>query len=182
MTAGDKAVITNVDKPGESVTCTFRPKELTFSKQNTWTAGPAKGKDAAEMEFAGGGNAKLQLELLFDSSGDAGDVRDETKKLWKMTKIDPSTRRRGDEKGRPPRVQFQWGVLNSFYGVIESISEKFVLFNADGKPVRSMISLALTQFNGEGPVPQNPTSIGTGGHTVRVIREGETLDLIAYEE
>lgn len=181
----DEAIITNLDKPSQRVTCSFRPKELTFSKQNTWSPGKAKGKNLGKLEFGGGGNAKLQVELLFDTSKDGSDVRSKTKTLWQMMLIDKQnskTYNASTRKGRPPRVQFQWGALQSFEGVIESINQKFVLFKPNGTPVRAILTVSLQQFGDDEYVPQNPTSGGGGGHKMRVVHEGETLDLIAFEE
>lgn len=181
----DSAIITNLDGSSEQVTCTFRPKELTMSKQNSWNAKKSKGQNVGSLEFGGGGNAKLQVELLFDTSREGTDVRLETKKLWKMMLIDKQnskTYNQSTRKGRPPMVQFQWGALHSFQGVIESINQTFVLFKPDGTPVRAILKVSLQQFGDEEYHAQNPTSVGVGGFKVRVVREAETLDLIAFEE
>jgi len=179
-----EAKIKNLDK-GEEVICTFRPKELTFSKQNTWSTSPVKGKNVGKVEFGGGGNARLQVELLFDTSKQGSDVRVETMKLWGMMLIDeknPKTRDPKTGKSRPPTVQFEWGNLSSFIGVIESISQKFVLFKPNGTPVRAILNVSFQQFGDDQYTCQNPTSGGSAGYKVRVVREGETLDLLAFEE
>jgi hypothetical protein len=167
------------------VTCSFRPKELTMSKQNSWSATPSKGHNVGKLDFGGGGNAKLQVELLFDSSSNGSDIRDETSKLWNMMLVTDSTRGRGTNQARPPWVQFTWGRMNSFVGAIESLNQKFILFKSDGTPVRAIVHLSMTQFaedQGDTWVPQNPTSAGIGGQKTRVVEDGEMLDLIAFEE
>lgn len=170
------------DSTGEVVKCMFNPKEYTFSKQNKWQEKPADKKHVAHLKFGGGAPASLKLQLLFDTYEEHGwnkagdDVRTYTKGLWDMMKIDPA-------KKEPPHVRFEWGDFWSFEAVIESISQKFVLFDQDGRPLRAILDVAFKQIKDEGQYPpQNPTSGGSPDERVRVVREGETLQSIAYEE
>lgn len=164
------------------VECMFNPKEYTFSKQNKWQEKPAKKKGVAHLEFGGGAPANLKLQLLFDTYEEHGknrageDVRQYTKGLWDMMKIDPG-------KKEPPHVRFEWGDFWSFEAVIESISQKFVLFDQEGRPLRAILDVGFKQIKDEGQYPrQNPTSGGSPDERVRTVREGETLMSIAYEE
>src|SRR5690606_23140910 len=91
---------------------------------------------------------------------------------------DPKTKR-----GRPPRCEFRWGGNWSFEAVVTSISETLSMFLPDGTPVRSKVSLSLKQSKDEGKFPfQNPTSGGVTGHKSHVVRQQETLELIAARE
>jgi hypothetical protein len=168
----------------------FNPKEYTFSKQNKWEEKTAKGQSVPHLEFSGGAPANLKLQLLFDTYEDhppiskAGeDVRKYTKGLWDMMKISDKNKNPKTKKGEPPHCQFEWGSLWSFEAVIESISQKFTLFKSDGTPLRATLDVAFKQVKDEGQYPrQNPTSGGGAEERIRVVREGETLAGIAYEE
>lgn len=167
---------------GEVVKCMFNPKEYTFSKQNSWQPRSTDKKDVGDLKFGGGAPANLKLQLLFDTyeahgaNGAGDDVRQYTRGLWNMMKIDAGTK-------EPPHVFFTWGDFWSFEAVIESISQKFVLFDASGRPLRAILDVAFKQLQDEGQYPrQNPTSGGSPDERVRTVREGETLMSIAYEE
>jgi nucleoid-associated protein YgaU len=184
-----KATITNIDT-GKAVECMFNPKEYTFSKQNSWEQKTAKGQSVAHLEFGGGNPASLKMQLLFDTYEDhppkirAGDdVRTYTAGLWDMMKI--SERRKNPDTGKsePPHCRFEWGDFWSFEAVIESLSQKFTLFDRTGKPLRAILDVSFKQVRDEGQYPrQNPTSGGIAGERLRTIYEGETLSGIAYEE
>jgi hypothetical protein len=178
----------------EEVSCFFNPKEYTLSKQNKWEEKTAKGESVPHMEFAGGETGSLKIQLLFDTyevqyQGDkalnsAGeDVRKYTQILWNMMNIAEQNKNPKTQKGEPPQCRFTWGKNWAFLAVIESISEKFILFKPDGTPVRSIVDISFKQIKDESKFPkQNPTSGGSPGDRVRIVREGETLAGIAYGE
>jgi len=182
----EKAIIVDVDSPSTKVECLFRPKEITFSKQNNWTMSPVKGKNIPKPEFGGGGAMQLQMELFFDTTDrgidNATDVRAATKSLWKMMLIVPGRRNPETRKAEPPKVQFQWGRMLSFTAVIYNINQRFTLFKPDGTPVRATLNVTFQQYTEDTYVPQNPTSGGSGGYRMRRVREGDAIDLIAYQE
>jgi nucleoid-associated protein YgaU len=168
---------------GDVVRCIFRPKEYTFAKQNQWTPGKAAGASMQPPKFNGGQPKTLQVELMFDCYETGGDVRDITGKLWKMMKVTPKRRDRATGKSEPPHVEFRWGRFWSFKAVITSISEKFTLFQPEGKPVRSIVTLQMLQAEEEEQWPgQNPTSGSREGYAMHQVKEGETIDWIAFTE
>lgn len=187
-----KAEIINLDT-GAKVQCMFNPKEYTFSKSNGWQESKTKGQNVAPLEFSGGEPANLSVQLLFDTNEShshlnlgvvAGrDVRMYTQGLWDMMKINENKKNTATNKGEPPICRFVWGSMWSFQAVITSISQKFTLFASDGTPLRAVLDVSFKQLRDEGQYPrQNPTSGGNPGEHVRLIREGETLPYIAYEE
>jgi nucleoid-associated protein YgaU len=183
-----EATITNLDT-GESVRCLFRPKEYQFSKTNSWTAGKVVGQDVQPPTFGGGQPKKVSLELLFDTYDTRPDVprqidvREITGKLWKMMYGTPRRQEPVTELTEPPHVEFRWGRFWSFEAVIESITEKFTLFSPEGMPLRSTVNISLLQAKKENAWPgQNPTSGGAHNFAVHVVKEGETIDTIAFEE
>lgn len=178
----------------EPVKCFFNPKEYTLSKQNKWEEKTAKGESVPHMEFAGGSTGSLKLQLLFDtyevhtngstnlnSAGE--DVRKYTQHLWKMMEVSEQKKNPKTNKGEPPKCRFTWGSYWAFEAVIESISEKFILFKSDGTPVRALVDISFKQIKDESKFPgQNPTSGGNPGDRLRIAREGDTLAWIAYQE
>jgi hypothetical protein len=178
----EKAKIVNLDT-GEEVKCLFNPNEYTFSKKNTWTSKKVKGQNVPSLEFGGGDSMTLRMQLFFDTYTTGGDVRTTTNKIWKLMNINTSLADMTSTKGRPPMVEFQWGATWSFKAVITSISQKFTLFRDNGIPVRATLDVDFMQAKEEGKYPgQNPTTKGSPGYRRRVVREGETIDWIAFDE
>lgn len=178
-----EATITNLDNPGERVRCHFRPKEYSFSKKNSWTPGKMVGSSFEEPKFNGSEPQTLTLDLLFDTFERATDVRDVTGVLWKMMKLSPQRIEPTTNRGVPPRVEFRWGRLGSFQAVITSITEKFTLFHPSGYPLRSNVNITFLQATSDETWPrQNPTSGARQGYAVHTVKEGETIDWIAYQE
>ncbi len=179
-----KATIINVDKGGSPIQCHFNPNEYSFSKQNSWTIVNTGGANVPQIEFGGGQPAALQMQLLFDTYSEGKDVRKEyTDRVWELMLVDESLKDPKNQKGRPPKVRFQWGASWSFDAVITSIAQRFTLFLADGTPVRALLDISFQQIKDEKLFPrQNPTSGGAGGERVWTVRAGDTLRTIAYNE
>jgi hypothetical protein len=179
-----KAEIHNVDKGGAPIKCMFNPKEYSFAKKNKWSAPAAKGGNVPEFEFGGGDPASLTLQLLFDTYENGKDVRKEyTDDVWKLMMVDESLTDHTTQKGRPPKVRFQWGKAWSFEAVIMSITQKFTLFKEDGTPVRATLDVGFQQVVDELFYPaQNPSSGGPGGGRQWTVKEGDSLQSIAYAE
>ncbi|HET7078243.1 MAG TPA: LysM peptidoglycan-binding domain-containing protein [Chloroflexia bacterium] len=177
-----EAVIKNL-LTGEEVRCLFRPKEYTFAKQNTWTPNRAIGKTMQPPKYTGGQPMTLQMELLFDTYEERGnrDVRRRTDGLWKMMKVADQKKDPQTKKSEPPHVEFRWGRTWTFKAVITSLQQKFTLFDPDGTPVRSTVTISFMQAEEQGQYPgQNPTSGAREGYAVHVVKEGETIDWIAF--
>lgn len=178
----EKAKIKNLDTD-EEVKCFFNPNEYTFSKKNTWTSKQVKGQNVPTLEFGGGNSITLRMQLFFDTYTTGGDVRTTTNKIWKLMNINTNLTDMTSTKGRPPMVEFQWGSTWSFKAVITSISQKFTLFRDNGIPVRATLDVDFLQAKEEGHYPgQNPTTKGNPGYRRRIVREGETIDWIAFDE
>jgi len=162
----------------------FNPKELTFSKSNTWNPKKTPKENTPELEFGGGGSASLKLQLYFDTYAEGEDVRQKyLNQIYKWVRVDPKLKEKKTDKGRPPEVRFDWAGKVIFDGVISSLSERFTLFLPNGTPVRAVVDLTLTESrDGKFFPKQNPTSGGVGGDRVWVVREGDTLPWIAYTE
>jgi nucleoid-associated protein YgaU len=166
-----------------TVDCLFNPEEYTLARTNTWEIKMVKGKNIPEVTFGGGQPATLKMKLFFDTFAEGTDVRKHTEGLWKLMRIDESSKNPKTKKGEPPRVVFTWGQCWSFEAVIESLSQTFILFLESGVPVRSTVDITFKQVQDEMQFAgTNPTSGGGEPHRVHVVQAGERLDWIAYQE
>ncbi|MCD6553661.1 MAG: peptidoglycan-binding protein [Thermodesulfobacteriota bacterium] len=178
-----KAYITNLDAGGERIECLFNPSEYTFTKSNRWEAVKIMGGDVPMPKFTGGGAMTLKMQLFFDTYEKGTDVRKYTDKLLKLMSVDPNLKNAKTKKGRPPRCMFNWGQMWSFKAIITQMSQKFTLFLEDGTPVRATVDVTFQQVEQEGTYPpQNPTSGGGPARKHRLVRPGDRIDWIAYEE
>ncbi len=185
-----KATIIKLNKhnrPDQSVSAKvmFNPKELVFSKQNTWKQGQSPHTNNPEFDFGGGGAATLTLQLFFDTYAERKDVRREyADKIYNLMMVDEELIDPKTGKGRPPAVRFQWGQNIGFDAVITSIRQHFTMFLPDdGTPVRAVLDITFSQIRDSLFYPnQNPTSGGVGGERVHTVKEGDTLTWIAFSE
>ena len=166
------------------IECMFRPKEYSITKQNTWVQGETIALGVPPQKFSGGGPSTMTMELFFDTYESGEDVRKYTNKIWKLMAIDPEiTEEKDIPKGRPPKVEFEWGTVKSFKAVISNIKHSFTMFLPNGTPVRTTLTVTFQEAEEMGKYPfQNPTTGSKPGYKVRIIKEGESLDWIAHEE
>src|SRR4051812_18338546 len=174
---------------GDVIDCWFNPKEYTIAKANQWEVKPVTGVALPTAQYAGGQPRKLSLQLLFDSTdSDSLDVSGVTAKLFKMMESQAALGGGGKNSGRPPMVTFVWGSTVTFKAVADNLSVQYLLFRADGTPVRAQAQLSLIQADkakdkstkGGHAKPQNPTTRAhpaLGSHTVR---DGDSLASIAF--
>lgn len=182
----EPALIVKLDKAGKTsgppIKVMFRPKELNISKQNNWQASNSPKTNSPKFEFKGGGAETLKLQLFFDTYIDKEDVREKyTNAIYRLMRIDEESRDKKTKKGRPPTVRFQWGKTVGFNAVITNISQRFSLFLPDGTPVRAVLDVSFQEVE-EDYKKQNPTSGGVGGERHWLVKVGDTLALIAFNE
>ena len=180
MSTGEltKAYLVNLET-GEEIQCLFNPNEYSISKSNSWKEKSTRRSNVPRLEFTGGGPTELKLELFFDTYEKGGSARDYVKKIISLTQISQS----GSGDPEPPRCMFSWGTNFEFEAVITNVSARFTLFRPDGTPVRATVSLTLKECKDPGVQKrQNPTSQGTTGHKVWVVRPGDTINGIAATE
>ncbi len=192
MASGElvKAEISFKDDPSRKAVCMFNPTEYSVSKTNDWDIIRVPQKNVGHPVFRGGQPSTLSLNLLFDTTEDnthsqvnskAGqDVRQYTRVLWDLMKIDESS---NSPQPEPPHCVFKWGSVWGFEAVITQLEQTFTLFRHDGTPLRATVRVTFKQVSEEAQYPrQNPTSGGQRGPHMRVVHENETLAGIAYEE
>lgn len=170
----------------------FNPSEYSISKSNKWEMKANKSGNVPKWEFGGGDPRTLQLELFFDASLPGGNVRPEdvrrrTNQLFKIMMIDPKLKgqSKNSKMGQPPKVRVYWGedTKNYFECYLTSCQIKYTMFNDKGMPIRASATIQMKEVKDpEQMEGTNPTSVGEPGRRIRVVQEGDRLDLIAYDE
>lgn len=171
----------------------FNPNSYSITKSVTWSqtggsvSSPSSGTgsenatqrflDAPTLNFGGGGSRQLTLNLFFDVTERPNtDVRAETNKIVELTKKDR------DQKCPLP-CEISWGGGGAsnydfpFVGVITSLTQNFVLFSSDGKPLRANLTVVLTEY----PDPEKNQRQTDPELTTRIVKRGDTLSSIAGE-
>ena len=173
---------------GETIQVLFNPTEYTITKGNNWTFDPIKGNSLPKGKFGGGKPREMQVNLLLDKTlpNDGMSVKDITDKLFKMMEV-KATSGAGAGDAVPPLVTFQWGEMIPFKAACTSLTIAFQLFEPNGSPIRADVKLALTQAatatsasSNSKNKKQNPTTRSAGGLGVHVVKDGDSLQSIAY--
>jgi len=149
----------------------FNPNEYRLNKANQFAEVAIPGLAGPPLQFVRGNARTLSMQLFFDTYTYHGsaDVRDHTKKIVDLLKID-------DKLHAPPICHFNWGKLN-FIGVLERADQRFTLFLPDGKPVRATVDVSFKEHY-EGA--QKLESADFAKHYV--VKRGDTLSSIAGEK
>jgi hypothetical protein len=115
----------------------FNPETLKVAYSNTVAGGDQSGGSA--IQFVSKSSTKLAVDLWFDVSvrPELRDVRELTNKVNHFFVPVPQ-----GEGLAPPPVRFSWGSF-LFEGVMQSMDETLELFSADGRPLRSKVSLSI---------------------------------------
>jgi nucleoid-associated protein YgaU len=158
----------------------FNPTEYTLNKAAQIAEIAIPGIDSPILQFVRGQNEKLTLDLFFDTTEDgmganARDVRELTDSIYQLVKIQPKTH-------APPRITFSWGQGLSFKAIVESVQQKFTLFNPEGIPLRATLSVAFREYKTlEQQISE--MNLQSSNHTKsREVKLGDTLSAIAYQE
>lgn len=119
-----------------NLTVCFNPKELQVEKTATWES-LSQVQDEPRGRFGPATPATLSVTLLFDTYESKKSVYKEyIAQLEKLIHVI------GDPIFRPPLCMFVWGKF-CFPGVVESLSQKYTMFIADGTPVRCEVALKM---------------------------------------
>jgi nucleoid-associated protein YgaU len=171
---------------GLPIAVMFNPNSYTITKQVAWlpsthaaTGGATTDikANAPTTSFGGGDSRILSLELFFDTTEAniaARDVRSQTDQIVRLTRIER-------KHGRPPVCTVFWGARKTedfpFIGTVSSLSQRFVLFDAVGRPMRAILDVTFTEFLDR----DDDERLTDPETTTRVVRRGDTLAGIAAE-
>lgn len=156
----------------------FNPTEYTLNKGAQIAEIAIPGLDSPILQFIRGQNEKLTLDLFYDTTGEgmgesARDVRKLTNSIYQLVKLQPKTH-------APPRILFIWGQGLSFHAIVESVQQKFSLFNPVGIPLRATLSVTFREYR---TLDKMVAELQSSDHTKRrVVERGDTLSEIAAEE
>jgi nucleoid-associated protein YgaU len=168
---------------GAPIEVMFNPNSYTITKQVAWTPssktmdGDVKTDskvNAPTLEFGGGHSRQLSMELFFDTTEARSDVRQQTDRIVRLTRI-------ARKDNQPPVCTVSWGKRTTedfpFVGTIISLTQNFVLFDQDGQPLRAMLNVTFTEF-----LVRKVDKAGTDPETTtRTVRRGDSLASIAAD-
>jgi hypothetical protein len=166
-----------VEATGEQFEVMFNPEEYTLNKDNNFASQNVPGLSGPILQFVHGNLRTLDMELFFDTFEIQRDVREETRKVTDLLKINRDLH-------APPVIQISWASLQ-FRGVLARANQKFILFFPDGRPARARITCTFNEFldpTREAAEVDRQTADFTKVH---IVVEGETLSGIAgriYED
>lgn len=171
---------------GAPISVMFNPNTYTITKHVAWlpatqtaTGGATTdvGANAPATSFGGGGSRKLSLELFFDTTEEnivTRDVRSQTDRIVRLTRIER-------KQHRPPVCTVLWGPRKTedfpFVGTISSLSQRFVLFDQIGRPLRAILDVTFTEFLDR----DDDERLTDPETTTRVVRRGDSLAGIAAD-
>ncbi|MCB9764008.1 MAG: LysM peptidoglycan-binding domain-containing protein [Alphaproteobacteria bacterium] len=143
---GGKATFQGLESGG-TFTVQYNPKEFKFDRSVTWGEHKDQGPLPNGLEFTKIPPATVSMDLYFDTTADGnGDVRSKwVNGLLKLTNADVPVGEGTTDKKRPTKVQFSWGSFNMVC-VVESVNTTFLMFSADGTPVRARVSVKLKEW------------------------------------
>jgi hypothetical protein len=174
---------------GEEIKALFNPEKYTLNKGVQIAEIAIPGLDSPVLQFVRGQNEKITLELFFDTTqygmvDNVKDVREETKKIYYLLKINRETH-------APPRCRLRWGAGGQLFSfgyapepwcVLESVSEEFNLFSPTGVPLRAKLNVTFREYKTvEDQIKENPK--GSSDRTkVLEVERGQRLCQIAWQE
>lgn len=118
----------------------FNPTSLRVTLTNTLKASERDGSDRA-AQYVDKSSSTLNVELIFDTSMPGTDVREKTRAIA-VKFLKPVGE--GERMEAPSRCLFQWGAFE-FVGLIASLNENLEFFSPEGTPLRSSVSLQLSE-------------------------------------
>lgn len=163
----------------------FNPTEYTINKAVQIAEIAIPGLDEPILQFVRGQNEKLTMDLFFDTtiSEDAdsvemthtsSDIRDTIADFLQLVQVQPDLH-------APPRILFSWGSL-SFQAIVESIQQKFTLFNSQGVPLRATLTVTFRKYLTLREQLEDPPRQSADFSTLYPVQEGETLSGIAAKK
>jgi nucleoid-associated protein YgaU len=160
---------------GTQIAVQFNPEEYTVNKDNNFAAQAIPGLPSPLVQFVNGNQRTVEMELLFDTwdtnSFAKADVRDLTRQITDLLDIDSSLH-------APPVLKLTWASL-SMLCVLSRVVQRFVMFEASGKPVRARLTCTFNEII-DPEQEAKALNLQTADYTkVHVVAERETLSSIA---
>jgi len=166
------------------LTFLYNPTEYTITKGSTWNRPQTKGaKSTGKPEFGGTNPQTVQMEIFFDAwEHNTPSIAADIAVLLDWTK--PTSESVSKKKPEPPILSFAWGTnpaLSDFRGYLKSVTAKYTLFDDKGQALRATANITLEEVPTQ-PTKTNPTSGGRSGYRSHLLKDGDSLQSIAYRE
>jgi len=139
MSAAKLAKARLVPDGGAPIEVQFNPVSLSYEVSNSLDQ---QNRDATRRQIVTASNARLSLELQFDSTTSGESVREMTLPIKRLLRPDEADTQATFDIV-PPVVRFEWGNF-VFSGLIESYRESLDFFSPEGVPLRALVSIAMT--------------------------------------
>ena len=165
-----KARIT-IEHNGQAFDVMFNPEEYTLNKDNNFASQTIPGLSSPLLQFVHGNLRTLEMELFFDTTQQRSDVRDATGRVTDLLKID-------SDLHAPPVLRVEWASLQ-FRCVLARVSQKFIKFLEDGRPVRARLNVTFNEFIDEEREAKEVNRQTADFTKFHVVTGGETLASIA---
>lgn len=163
---------------GEKFQVIFNPEEYTLNKDNNFASQTIPGLGSPLLQFVNGNLRTLEMILLFDTylpltteARPIRDVREETQKVVDLLKIDGNFH-------APPLLEVSWASL-FFRCVLARVSQQFIMFLDDGRPVRARLTCTFNEFIDEEREAKEVNRQTADFSKAHVVIENETLSSIA---
>lgn len=173
----EKAQITVVHT-GEKIVVLFNPADYLLNKDNNFASQTIPGLSSPILQFVNGNLRTLEMELFFDTylpltvaQSPRRDVREETQKIVKLMEIDP-------ELHAPPLLEVSWASL-FLRCVLARVSQKFLFFLDDGRPVRAQLTVTFNEMIDEEQEAKRVNRQTADFTKTHAVLQDETLSSIA---
>jgi nucleoid-associated protein YgaU len=179
MSGLEKATLTNTVS-GKRVSVQFNPEEYTLNRESSFAQMAVPGLSGPVVQFVAGQAQTIDMELLVDTTetnpagGPGTDVRRLVGDVTSLMDIDPDLH-------APPPVVFAWGQL-TFTCVLTKVSQRYVLFRADGTPLRARLTVTLSEYRNVELESKEIKRQTVDYSKVRVVVAGDSLPVIAFTE
>ena len=134
------AVTGQNDEVADWIDVQFNPASLQLQVSNELK----DTKNNERKQYIAKANAKLSMDLQFDTTDTGEDVTSTTRRLQAFIAPPMPPGQQTRPQSPPPVVVFEWGRLK-FKGIAESYKETIDFFSANGVPLRSAVNLTLSQ-------------------------------------
>jgi hypothetical protein len=165
----------------------YNPEELKFEQGNQFAEVGIPGRNASPVQYVRGKNRVLTMELFFDTYETGEDVRTHTAPIVALLDVQPRTM-------APPVLLFSLGQVQ-LRCVLTDAGQRFTMFDRDGTPVRSTMSVRLQEYaevaleirrgvflgspTASAVANQVVTSLADPDAAVHIVLDGDTLSGIA---
>ncbi|MFH5187472.1 peptidoglycan-binding protein [Paenibacillus sp. TAB 01] len=160
--------------PDDDIEVLFNPGEYTLDTGNTYNWMKIPSLSMPIGQYAHGNGTTLNVDLFFDTYGDRTDVRDYTNRIMSLLDKDSTLK-------RPPVCRFVWGSLD-FQGVVEKVTQNFIMFLDSGIPVRAKLKVQFKSWKDPDELLKELPPSSAKLVKQRISKQQEELWMIADQE